>query len=533
MLLTTLFSLPVDVYLADICLEQETLTLVLKSSQTSAVCPECSHSSTRIRGRYTRTLADLPCQGRAVRVRLEVRRFVCATRGCPRSTFAERFPTLTHAYARRTLRQTEALVEVAFANGGKAGAQLAKRLAMPTSRDTLLRLIRSTAVPPRKTPQVLGLDDFAWKKGDRYGTLLVDLQAHCPVEVLPDREADTVVRWLRAHRGVKIISRDRAGGYAEAATRGAPRARQVADRYHVLVNLRDALKAALAGHQGMLPVLEGAREAPLSPSQHPTELPEVSPMPVDPPQLHERAESEQDPGSRSTEPHRLTAAQRRRQISRTNRLARYEQIVTLHREGLSQRAIARQLHVSRKVVHRAVRAGTFPERAPTGRRQSKLTPYLPYLRQRWEQGCHNGLQLAREIQARGFRGSASLVGKLTSEWRARLPDPAERVRGKKRQTAAPVKRRLSPRHASWLFVKDPEQLTADQRVLIERICHTNAGLHELYQLGQDFVQMVKQRQARRLDGWLARASQSSSGELQGFASGIKRDYAAVRAADCR
>ena len=120
----------------------------------------------------------------------------------------------------------------------------------------------------------------------------------------------------------------------------------------------------------------------------------------------------------------LTVAEQRRQISRANRLARYEQIIALHRQGLSQRAIARQLHVSRKVVHRSVRAGTFPERAPTGKRQSKLAPYLPYLRKRWEQGCHNGLQLAREIQAQGFRGSASLVGKLTGDWRARLPGPA-------------------------------------------------------------------------------------------------------------
>jgi hypothetical protein len=168
MFLSTLFSLPVDVSLADLCLEKETLILVLKASQTSAVCPKCTHPSTRIRGRYTRTLADLPSLGRAVRVRLEVRRFVCRTRGCPCATFAEGFPQLTRDYARRTLRQAEALVEIAFAQGGKAGAQLAKRLAMPTSRDTLLRLIRSTPVPTRKTGQVLGLDDFAWKKGDRY-----------------------------------------------------------------------------------------------------------------------------------------------------------------------------------------------------------------------------------------------------------------------------------------------------------------------------------------------------------------------------
>ena len=256
---------------------------------------------------------------------------------------------------------------------------------------------------------------------------------------------------------------------------------------------------------------------------------EAARAPEDPAPEDERAGAPQ--GRREVSGTRLlTVAEQRRQISRANRLARYEQIIALHRQGRSQRAIARQLHVSRKVVQRSVRAGTFPERVPTGRRQSKLTPYLPYLRRRWEQGCHNGRQLAREIQAQGFRGSASLVGKLTGDWRARLPGPAERGRGKKRQAAPPLKRRVSPRHASWLFVKDQQQLTADQRALIERICHTNADWRELYQLGQDFVQMVKQRQARRLDPWLAQAQQSSSVELRGFASGIKRDYAAVKAA---
>jgi transposase len=530
MLLSTLFSLSADLSLVDVRLEHEGLTLVLRSSQTNAACPACAQSSTHVHGHYTRRLADLPCQKRPVRVRLEVRRFACRTRGCPRTTFVERFPLLTRAYARRTLRLAEALTEIAFAKGGKAGAQLAKRLAMPTSRDTLLRLIRSSEVPKRKTPRVLGLDDFAWKKGDRYGTLLVDLEAHSPVEVLADREADTVVRWLRAHRGVKIISRDRAGTYAEAATRGAPRARQVADRYHILVNLRDALKGTLARKPESLPEVEAESGKPCSSSQPSMGSPQPSHLPDARRQEDEPTGTPPDQGASVPGARKLTVAEQRRQISRANRLVRYEQIVALHQKGLSQRMIARHLHISRKVVRRSLTAGAFPERAPTGRRQSKLAPFLPYLRKRWEEGCHNGLQLARELQAQGFRGSASLVRRLIGDWRARLPGPPERVRGKQRQAAPPTKRRLSPRQVSWLFVTDQQQLTADQRTLIQRICQTNAAFQELYQLGQDFVQMVKQRQSRQLNLWLARAHQSSSVELRGFAAGIKRDYAAVQAA---
>jgi transposase len=526
MLLSTLFSLSADLALVDVRLEGEGLVLVLRSNQTAAVCPACAQLSTHVYGHYTRQLTDLPCQKRPVRVCLEVRRFACRTRGCPRTTFAERFPLFTRTYARRTLRQAEFLSEIAFAQGGKAGAKLAKRLGMPTSRDTLLRLIRGSEIPKRKTPRVLGLDDFAWKKGDRYGTLLVDLEARCPVDLLPDREAASVARWLRKHPGVKLISRDRAGMYAEGAKRGAPRAKQIADRYHLLVNLRDTLKDALARYQDSLPVVEEHGKQASSSSEEPAQTSPATSVPVQAPPQQEAGEA----GPLSAPTAQLTAAQLRRQVSRANRYARYQQILALAREGLSQRAIARQLHLSRGGVHRYVTAESFPERALPGKRRSLLDPYLPYLRRRWEEGCHNGRQLTDEIAAQGFRGSAALVRQLLGDWRASLPAPEPGVRGSKRRTAPPAARRVSARQASWWFVIPPEQLTDDQRMLLQRVCQTNANLHELYQLGQEFALMVKQRRARRLDPWLVRVGQSSSTDLHGFAFGIKRDYAAVKMA---
>jgi transposase len=228
-------------------------------------------------------------------------------------------------------------------------------------------------------------------------------------------------------------------------------------------------KAPWADQPGSLPEVAAEKDEPRASSQRAMATPQASPAPAETATENEQAGVPQEQVEASgVRP--LTMTEQRRQISRANRRARYEQIMALHREGLSQRAIARHLRVSRKVVHRSVRAGTFPERVPTGRRQSKLDPYLPYLRRRWEEGCHNGSLLARELEAQGFRGSASLVRRLTGDWRARVPGPAERVRGKKRQAAPPVKRRLSPRHASWLFVTDQQQLTADQRAHLPHQC---------------------------------------------------------------
>jgi len=228
--------------LASIELNGQMIVISVASTNQQENCPHCQKVSSRIHSHYRRHPADLPLAGHTVRLEISVKRFFGFNDDCQCTTFAERMPELLKPYARRTNRLLQNQLQAAFVLGGEASARLLTLMGVPVSGDTLLRLIRQTPEAEVKTPRVLGVDDWAKRKGQDYGTLLVDLENRQPVDLLLERSVASLAEWLKAHPGVEIISRDRGTEYIKGATEGAPDAIQVADRWHLLKNLREALQ---------------------------------------------------------------------------------------------------------------------------------------------------------------------------------------------------------------------------------------------------------------------------------------------------
>jgi transposase len=354
------------------------ITLRVQSTQTSAPCPLCATPARRIHSDYGRTLADLPWAQYRVCLQLRVRKWFCRNRACQRRIFTERLPTVAAPWARRTLRLAQRLSALGVALGGKAGVRLGHAWDVAVSRNTLLRLIRRLSVPSHATPTVLGVDDFALRKRYTYGTILVDLEQSQPVALLPDRTAETVAQWLREHPGVEVIARDRSSAYADGARHGAPAATQVADRFHLIQNLAQALDEVFTTqHQALDAVNATLRQQPVPLPDGTVAVP--VPPPATPPLVQQQA------------------AQRA-----AYRQALYDQVWTLHRQGWTVAAIASQVGRSRRTIERYLRLPTWPvrqHRSHYGR--SLLNPYKAYLLERWNAGCHTAIQLFRELQPRG------------------------------------------------------------------------------------------------------------------------------------
>lgn len=513
--------------------EANQILLRLITTTLSAVCPECQQLSSKAHSRYTRTLADLPWANFKVAILLKVRRFLCLNPLCPKRTFAQRLGSQIKEYARRTSRALEQLRKLAFAIGAAAGARLAKAFELKASPSTLLRLIRKTPVLAYPTPRILGVDDFAFRRGHNYGTILCDLEdnRHRPIELLADRETQTLAAWLKAHPAVQIISRDRAGAYAEAARLGAPTAIQVADRWHILSNLSECVKDVVSHHANLIRAISQRDKVAHTERLALQKPPEIR-LGNSKSQRGEGTTKVVDEPGVVVNINRPTRTRRSKRVvserQRQQRLEWYGQVKALQAQGLSNSQISRQLDLHIRTVRKYVRAEQFPERQQQPNRGSGLDYYQPYLIKRWEEGCYNGKQLWQEVVAQGYKGTMSNIYVYLHTRSDLFALPQSNIESPK--TTKPRSSSISARQVSWWLMSEPEQLSEKQQANLSWLLEQSLQLVKVYELVQRFTQLVRKKQSAGLEEWLTQAEASGHAELSGFASGIRRDRAAVEAA---
>ena len=473
--------------ITSVALTEGQLILDITPKRRTGHCPLCCRRTGRIHSRYVRVVHDLPCCGTRMVLRLHARRFFCRNRACPRRIFCERVPALVGARCRRTEQLTHALRAIGFALGGEGGSRLAGTLRLDASPAHLLRLLRRHPTPSQDPVRVVGVDDWAKRKRKSYGTILVDLERHRPVDLLPDRTSATFAAWLQAHQEIEIISRDRGKDYADGARQGAPSALQVADRWHLLCNMSETVERILTRKHRRL--REAARHDPLP----------------------------------ATSESCLTEPEQKQRARRGSRVQRYEAVRKLYRAGMPIAEIARTLRMSRNTASKYLRAEDFPERLPKSPGPANLLPYHAHLAARWEAGCHNGRVLWEELRDLGYSGSIQTVQRYLGPWRLhprRGPSPLPPT------PLSPA----TPHRAARFFTQPAESRSAESQAHLQRLRRLDPELHQLAKLATAFGDMVRDRDATALEGWLTQARGSGIEELVHFADHLQRDEAAVQAA---
>ena len=483
----------------------DAVVISASSRAGQACCPGCGTPSSRVHGGYTRTVADGVAGGRPLLIALAVRRFRCLQDQCPVATFAEQADGLTERYRRRSVPLLGMLAGFGLELAGRAGARLAGMLGIAVHPSTMLRLIMALPEPQvTAAPEILGVDDFALRKGHVYGTVLVDIGTGDAVDLLPDREAATLESWLKAHPGAQVICRDRAGAYAEGARDGAPDAIQVADRWHLWHNLAEYAEKTVTRHRGCLkdqPAGDDAagRDAPGTPGL---------PGPAAPGQ----AEAAQVMPDGSLD----VCGRERRLVTRTRE--RYAAVRERLDAGQSPAAICRALNLDRKTVQRFARAASVDELLVNAmNRESKLDPFKPYICQRWNEGITDAAALHAELKERGWTGSDKTVRRYVAPFRQALaaPDPAP---------AVPKTRQIT----SWLLTR-PDRLRPEDQAQLAQIKERCPHIQALSGYVSSFAEMMTGRTGSQdLESWLT-AVEADDGQpgLRSLAAGIRNDQQAV------
>jgi len=479
-------------------LEMSNGQLVLHVTATSlgSPCPLCAKTATRLHSRYSRVVKDLPCAGQQVQIILHVRKFFCDTTDCARKIFAERLPQLVAPWAQMTTRLCQAIQAIGLATCGRLGARLASRLGITTSWMTIVRRVMTLPTKPAEQVHCLGIDDFSFLRGRTFGTVLVDLDTHQVMDLLPDRQAETAMTWMQAHGEITHVSRDRGSEYASAASRGAPQAIQVADRFHVAKNLSEAVQELLAR---VLTELKAASQGTEAAAAVQGEVP----VPVE--------EWRPAPG---------VQVKQAISIRRAEREARYQQVESFHQQGLSSQEIARRMAISERTVRHWLHRGVAPDTRPRRKYPSAFDPYAPYVLKRWEEGERNGTLIWREIAAQGYPGSQRMVYRFLKTL-------------KTQEIGATAAVHRLPHYSSTaavsLFMRRPDTLEEIEREHLAAFRLAAPSLDTAYQLVQDFLVMMRKLEGERLDVWLWQVHESGLPELESFAYGVERDKDAVQA----
>ena len=406
-------------------------------------------------------MKDLPALGAAVSLKIRVRRWRCAAAACAVRFFADRLPGVAECRGRRTCRANIVAQVIGYALGGRPGERLARRIGLPVSNDTLLRGVKTGARPARAAARVIGVDEWAKRKGRTYGTIVVDLERRTVIDVLETHSSEAVEHWLLAHPDIHTICRDRNGRYAKAARTGAPAAKQVTDRFHLVQNLREAIERELALHRPSLRVPSAGNGPPETPSPAPTvDLPTRIPV------ARER---------RLAAARRLATQTEIRHQRRQADQALFDTLKALQATGLPICVIAQRLGCNRRRLDKWAKQTNLPARQKMQPRPETAESFRGYLQHRWVARHRNGQMLFDELRARGYRGTYKAVLTVLSPWRVgnvafqraapdgTIPSPAPAI------LTGPNERQISPQIAAALLTKPRPELTSHQAEIVDAL----------------------------------------------------------------